>query len=407
MYEQVLIKKTVYGAGENQILCGDGSSLPSEIMTKAGQIQCVYLDPPFMTGKVFRRKRPWGEKGWRRGNPSLDLPGYMDRFSDEETYLEMLSRMISVSWELMRPEGVLYLHLDWRMTGQARMMCDQVFGKERFLNEIIWSYESGGRSKRTFSRKHDNILLYAKGKNYQFDITRVPLPRGENRQNHMARKVDADGRMYSSIMSGGKEYRYYDDDPVYPGDVWSDISFLQQRDPERTGFVTQKPLKLLERLLKPVVSGGDWVADLCCGSGTTLVAAEKLGCRYIGTDQNPEMMAISLARVKTDDLTVTSDTAMDDKCIYTRFDPETGALRLEGIHLTGELYPEEAQGMDLIESWETGRIEGTVFYSEKRFQRSFQYPALTEHTGTGRGRMPDLLITDAAGIRRAYQWREA
>ena len=315
--------------------------------------------------------------------------------------------MISVSWELMRPEGVLYLHLDWRMTGQARMMCDQIFGKERFLNEIIWSYESGGKSKRTFSRKHDNILLYAKGKNYQFDITRVPLPRGENRQNHMARKVDADGRMYSSIKSGGKEYRYYDDDPVYPGDVWSDISFLQQRDPERTGFVTQKPLKLLERLLKPVVSGGDWVADLCCGSGTTLVAAEKLGCRYIGTDQNPEMMAISLARVKTDDLTVSCDTAMDDKFIHTLIDPETGVLRLEGIHLTGEPYPEEAQGMDLIESWETGRIEGNVFYGGKRFQRSFQYPALTEHTGAGSGRMPDLLITDAAGIRRAYQWREA
>ena len=202
MYKQVLIKKAVYGTGENQILCGDGSRLPAEILSKAGQIQCVYLDPPFMTGKAFRRKRPWGEKGWRRGNPSLDLPGYTDRFSDEDTYLEMLSRMISASWELLRPEGVLYLHLDWRMTGQARLMCDQVFGRKRFLNEIIWSYESGGRSKRTFSRKHDNILLFAKSDNYQFDITRVPLPRGENRQNHMARKVDADGRMYSSIKSG-------------------------------------------------------------------------------------------------------------------------------------------------------------------------------------------------------------
>ena len=171
--------------------------------------------------------------------------------------------------------------------------------------------------------------------------------------------------------------------------------------------MTQKPLKLMERLLKPVVSSGDWVADLCCGSGTTLAAAEKLGCRYIGTDQNPEMTAISLARVKADDLTVSCDTAMDDRSIHTRFDPDTALLRLEGITLIGEPYPEEARGMDLIESWETGRIEGNVFYGGKRFQRSFQYPALTDHIGVGSGIMPDLLITDAAGFRRAYQWREA
>ena len=82
--------------------------------------------------------------------------------------------------------------------------------------------------------------------------------------------------MFSRITSNGKEYRYYDDEPVYPGDVWSDISILQQRDPERTGYATQKPLKLLERLLLPVTNPGDLVVDLCCGSGTTLEEAQKL-----------------------------------------------------------------------------------------------------------------------------------
>ena len=407
MYEQVLVRKTVYGAGVSQILQGDGTRLPPEVASRAGQIQCVYLDPPFMTGKAFKRKRPWGEKGWKKGTPCLELPGYADRFPDEEAYLDMLSRMVSAAWELLKPEGVLYLHLDWRMTGQARMICDQIFGKERFLNEIIWSYESGGRSKRTFSRKHDNILLYAKGDDYYFDLTRVPLPRGENRKNHMARKVDPDGRTYSSIMSGGKEYRYYDDDPVYPGDVWTDIGFLQQKDPERTGFLTQKPMKLLERMLKPVVRPGDWVADLCCGSGTTLAVAEELDCHYIGVDKNPETAALSLARLKMRNLTVNCDTALDEKELHTRFDDLSGELWLEGLALTGDPYPETAQGTDLIESWDLGRMEGDTFHSKKRFQRSFLYPALVEHYGIGSGKMPDLLITDAAGIRRAYRWREA
>ena len=399
------MKKTVYGDGEDQLLQGDGARLPRDILDRAGQIQCVYLDPPFMTGKAFRRKRPWGEAGWKRGAPCLDLSGYTDRFPDEESYLEMLSGMVSASWEMLRPEGVFYLHLDWRMAGEMRNLCDQVFGKERFLNEIIWSYESGGRSKKTFSRKHDNIFLYAKSDHYRFDITRVPLPRGENRQNHMARKTDEDGRTYSSIKAGGKEYRYYDDDPVYPGDVWSDIGFLQQRDPERTGYLTQKPEKLLERMLKPVVDPGDWVADFCCGSGTTMAVAERLGCHYIGVDTNPEFAAISLARLRGENLTVTCGTAMDGREAHTHTDPERNRLWLDGLELTGAPYPEMAKGTDLIESWEVGRIENEVFYSRKRFRRSFRYPALTDNVSVEDGKMPDLMVTDAAGIRRAYRWR--
>lgn len=406
VYVQVPVKKTIYGSGENRLLCGDGARLPREIRKKAGQIQCVCLDPPFMTGKVFRRKRPWGEKGWRRGTPSLDLPGYDDRFQDEKSYTRMLRQMIASSRDLLRPEGVLYLHLDWRMTGLARNICDRIFGKDRFLNEIIWGYESGGRSKKTFSRKHDNILMYAKGDQYRFDITQVPMSRGENRRNHMARSMDEDGRMYSSIRSSGKEYRYYDDDPVYPGDVWTDIGFLQQRDPERTGFMTQKPMKLLERMLKPVVESGDWVADLCCGSGTTLAAAERLGCHYIGMDKNPEAVAVSLTRLKTENLQVSSDTVMDETALLAGFDAEKGRFRLEGLTLSGDPWPEAAKGTDLIESWETGTVEKDVFFSHRRFQRSFQYPALTDSLSLEGGKMPDLLVTDAAGSRRVYQWRD-
>ena len=248
MFEQVKAEREVYGNGENLLVCGSVMKLPDEIRALAGKAQCVYVDPPFMTGEKFMRRRPYGEKGWKTGTPAPRYPAYEDRYTSEKQYLRLLRRVISVAKTLLNDTGVFYLHLDWRMSAPARLMCDREFGKTRFLNEIIWSYESGGRAKKYFSRKHDVILLYAKSKDYFFDLTRVPLARGDGKRNHMARGRDEQGRLFSYITSNGKEYRYYDDEPVYPGDVWNDISHLQQRDPERTGYATQKPLKLLERL---------------------------------------------------------------------------------------------------------------------------------------------------------------
>ena len=129
-------------------------------------------------------------------------------------------------------------------------------------------------------------------------------PPTEPRSNHMRRHVDPDGRVYRSIRANGRVYTYYDDDPVYPGDVWTDISHLQQKDPERTGYATQKPVKLLDRLLRPIVQPGDLVCDLCCGSGTTLVAAQALGCRVLGVDCSPEALMTARSRIRRDDLMV-------------------------------------------------------------------------------------------------------
>lgn len=404
MYQQVPVNRSVYGKGENLLACGSVQRLPKEIRSLFGQVQCVYLDPPFMTGGTFKRKRPLGEKGWKKGSPSLSLPSYEDHFSDEKSYLRLLRRMITVSRELLREEGVFCLHLDWRMSAQGRILCDRIFGRDRFLNEIIWSYESGGRSRKCFPRKHDTILMYGRSERYRFDLTRVPMARRQHRKNHMARGVDEDGRSYSWIISGGKEYRYYDDEPVYPGDVWTDIGFLQQRDPERTGFITQKPLKLLERLLKPVVEPGDWVADLCCGSGTTLKAAEKLGCRYAGMDISPDAVAISLARLKAENLTVICPGREDGAELVSEYDAEAGRLRMYGLRAAENPELEGLPYDDVLEAWEPGKIEGQVFVSGARYQRSFQYPALVDSLAWKEDRMPDILTTDVTGTRRAYRW---
>ena len=404
LFEQVRIRREIFGSGENLLLQGSVFAVPPELKALAGQVQLVYIDPPFMTGERFVRSRQFGAKGWRKGNPRVKLPAFDDRFEDEKTYLRLLRKLLTESRKLLRNTGFLALHLDWRMAARGKLLCDRVFGSENFLNEIIWSYESGGRSKRFFSRKHDTILLYAASRNYTFDITRVPLPRmpdGKPR-NHMARGMDEDGRMYSSVISGGKEYRYYDDEPVYPGDVWTDISHLQQRDPERTGYATQKPLKLLERLILPTTAEGDWVVDLCCGSGTTAEAAQKLGRRFACLDLSPEAIAVTLNRLKPENLTVVCPCVLDDAELITEEDEADNRFRMKGLLPVPAEFPQDVSPEDMLESWEIGRTEGDVFLVENSFRRSFQYPELVTSLQMPPGNVSAVLITDAAGARRAY-----
>ena len=401
MFEQTEVNREVFGAGENLLIQGDVRSLPKEISRLAGKVQCVYLDPPFMTGEKFTRTRPWGDRGWKKGTPLIRLPAYEDSADDEKACLRLLRQMIRAGRKLLSPTGVFYLHLDWRMSARARVICDQVFGRELFLNEIIWGYESGGRAKKTFSRKHDTILMYARTPDYRFDITRVPLERRAVRKNHMARGMDEDGRMYSSIVTRGKEYRYYDDEPVYPGDVWTDISHLQQRDPERTGFATQKPVKLLERLLLPVTAPGDLIADLCCGSGTALAAAQQLGLRFAGMDLSPEAVAVSLARLKADNLTVICPGAPAAGTLLTR--EADGRFRMEGLEMENPAFPAGGLPTDAVEAWDTGRIEDGCFIAERHYQRSSRYPELVTSLQAEPGEIRAVLVTDAAGGRRVYR----
>ena len=403
MTEPATVRREVFGTGEDLLLCGNIWEPPAEWEALAGRVQCVYADPPFMTGDRYYCRRPFGKKGWKTGSPAPQYETYVDRFDGEEDYLRLLRRIIENGRELLRETGVFFLHLDWHMSARGRLSCDEIFGPDRFLNEIIWAYESGGRAKRWFPRKHDTILMYARSEKYRFDLTRVPIGRKEQRKNHMARGVDEDGRTYSWIRSGGKEYRYYDDEPMYPGDVWTDISHLQQRDPERTGFATQKPRKLLERLLLPVVKEGDWVADPCCGSGTTLVAAQGLGCRFAGMDPNPAALTLSMGRLRLEDLTVVCPTEGSESArLLAEWDAGKRLLRVNGLETSHEAFPEKADPMDALEAWEAGYIREGVFYSEKAFRRSHAYPDLARETQMPGDEIPAVLTTDAAGRRNLF-----
>lgn len=377
MFESVHVSREITGQGRNLLLCGDGSAPLSGLLANyASQAQCVYIDPPFMTGDSFTRRRRFGQAGWKTGRPAPEYPAYADRHGTRDAYLAFLRGLIENAHRLLDRTGILALHLDWRTSAYGRLLCDEIFGEELFLNEIIWSYESGGRAKKYFSRKHDTILLFARTKDYHFDLTRVPLERTEHRKNHMRRRVDEDGRAYSEIKTGGKIYRYYDDAPVYPGDVWTDISHLQQRDPERTGYATQKPLKLLDRILRPVVKEGDLVIDLCCGSGTAMEAAQALGCRFIGVDASPEAILTTASRLDSPDLTLECPCTMDETQLEGIYTGEGGMVLLTGFNATHPSFPRTEQAMDALESWAAGRIVNGAFRVSEGFRRSPHSPEL-------------------------------
>ena len=163
-----------------------GDALSMDLSPWYGKVQCVYLDPPFFTGDRFSFRMRLGEKGWRTGKPTMDLHAYNDfGGADRGQYLAFLTEAVHLAHRLLTPSGSFFLHLDWRTSAHARLLCDEVFGEEQFRNEIIWSYQTGGRSLKYFSRKHDTILFYARSKEHFFDITQVPSSRKEQRSNHL------------------------------------------------------------------------------------------------------------------------------------------------------------------------------------------------------------------------------
>jgi site-specific DNA-methyltransferase (adenine-specific) len=216
-------------------------------------------------------------------------------------YLISLSLRVTEIHRVLKPTGTFFLHCDPTSSHYLKLVLDAIFCGSNpgdFRNEIIWNYESGGRSKKDFGRKHDVILRYTKSANWTFNADAVLLDRSTTRKNHMKRGVDPDGRVFRSIKSAGKIYRYYDDQGVIPSDVWSDISHLQQKDPERMGYPTQKPEALLERILLSACPPGGSVLDAYCGCGTTVVAAEKLGMTWVGIDITYQSISLILKRLE-------------------------------------------------------------------------------------------------------------
>lgn len=368
----------------------------------AGQAACVYLDPPFMTGEDYVMRMRVGEKDWTTGKNTLTLPAFQDKFSGKTEFLAMLRETLENARMLLSDRGSLFLHLDSRMGAYARLLCDEIFGESNFVNEIIWAYQSGGRTMKRFSRKHDVILFYRKSRYQYFDICAVPISRGENRRNHMRRNVDEQGRPYRSIKSGGKTYIYYDDDPVYPGDVWTDVSHLQQKDPQRTGYDTQKPMPLLKRIILSTSRKGDLVADLFGGSGTTAAAAAEEGRRFLTSDVGILSLAVTRKRLLDTAMTVEAPAGTPGAAMEAEFDP---GIAFHDARLTDYRTPEGSPvtGLDAVDQWSVGFYRDRTFHVQASAARTKHTPALqtTLQLPQLRG-VPAILISDALGNRSVW-----
>ena len=354
------------------------SAAPALMEKYAGKVQLIYMDPPFSTGDTFAMRTRVGEKEWKSGQGTLLQTAYRDDLPREE-YDRMLADALRTAHALLSESGVLFLHVDARASARLRLIADEIFGESNFLNEIIWSYQTGGRAKRYFSRKHDNILFYRKGRRYFFNIAAVPVERADARRNHMKRHVDTDGRVYRSIRSGGKIYTYYEDEPAYPGDVWDDVSHLQQKDPQRTGYDTQKPLSLLTRIVRCASRPGDLVMDLFAGSGTTLEAARLEGRRFVGVDMGPLSHLTVRKRLMGSQMLIDAPPSEGEPSAACSMLLGVGfyELSLDAFDLEEGLVQRAMKGLDAVDNWGAGYLRGGAFHLMAREERTRMNPALT------------------------------
>jgi site-specific DNA-methyltransferase (adenine-specific) len=247
-----------------------------------GCAQLIYIDPPFNTGRVQSRGTSVttrtdsgnrvGFKGQRYEIVRETVLSYDDDFAD---YWAFLEPRLEQAWRLLSQSGTLYLHLDYREAHYAKVLLDALFGRDCFLNEIIWAYDYGGKAKNRWPAKHDTILVYVKDpKQYYFNSGEV------DREPYMA-----PGLVTPEKVALGK----------LPTDVWWH-TIVSPTGKEKTGYPTQKPLGILRRIIQASSREGDLVLDFFGGSGTTGAAALELGRRFVLMDQNPEAIDVMRQR---------------------------------------------------------------------------------------------------------------
>ena len=248
-----------------------------------GAVDLIYIDPPFDSKADYRTKitLPGGEVVQR---PTvIEQFGYSDLWEKGTvSYLEYMYPRLVLMRELLSERGSIYVHIDWHVGHYMKVILDDIFGKENFLNDIIWCYTGGTDSSKYYPRKHDDILFYAKTSDYYFVGDNMPFAEATMRRFN---RVDEDGRRYkeNSLADGRVTRTYMKEEGKLVPDYWN-IPIVNRTFSEAVNYATQKPEALLERIIKASSNEGDLVCDFFGGSGTTAAVAEKLGRRWITTD---------------------------------------------------------------------------------------------------------------------------
>jgi site-specific DNA-methyltransferase (adenine-specific) len=269
---------------------GDALDLAAHVPPRGADL--AYLDPPFAVGVQFGARSGKGA----RANGAV---AYDDRWPSLDAYLAWLEARVRVVARLLSARGLMWLHLDHRAVHEAKIVCDRVFGRAAFLGEVVWIPGNGTKARRGPGVTHQTLLIYAAGDDWTWN-GKDPALRESYAKTSLDmhfKSTDARGRRYRERTINGKTYRYYADEGRAIGSVWSDCPAMLCNTPlrrETTGYPTQKPLKLLTRIVRACTGEGGLVLDPFAGSGTTLVAAASLGRRFVGCDTSP--LAIATAR---------------------------------------------------------------------------------------------------------------
>ena len=269
----------------NYIFLGD--NLPILQSLPAESVALIYIDPPFNTGRAQARMQlktvrddengdRTGFKGQRYKTVRVGQRAFSDTFASSDDFLAFLEPRLAEAKRLLMPDGSVYFHIDYREVHYCKILLDQIFGRESFLNEIIWAYDYGARTRKKWPPKHDNILWYAKDPadyifNYD-EIERIPYM--------------APGLVGPEKAARGKT----------PTDTWW-LTIVSPTGQEKTGYPTQKPLALLKRIIQASSRPGDVVLDFFAGSGTTGEAAFQLGRKFILVDNNPDALEVMKKRL--------------------------------------------------------------------------------------------------------------
>jgi DNA modification methylase len=331
---------------EDRLILGDNLRVMSALLPEYdGRIDLIYADPPFFTNRRYPARVGRGEDSRRPGEWRL-AEGYPDHWANIDAYLDMLYPRLHLMHRLLAPSGTLYLHLDWHASHYARLLLDEIFGAQRLLNEIIWVYHGPSPIRRAFNRKHDTILAYTKSQTYTFNVDAVREPYNPSTVKTFGSSPKAGFGKVPDLVRG-----------KVPEDWWY-FPVVARLHRQRTGYPTQKPEALLERILLASSNPGDLVADFFCGSGTAALVSARLGRHFIASDRTWRAVHTTRSRLVQAGQAPFS-LQRETSARLPVVDQPTGALRLEGDVL-------QLQGFDLYELdyWEADPAwDGVVFRS--------------------------------------------
>src|SRR5690554_1156544 len=281
--------KEIYGEPNssgwiNKIFWGDNLQVMSHLLKEyRGKVDLIYIDPPFDSKADYKKKIEIKGKIAFNDNNLFEEKQYGDIWTNDE-YLQFMYVRLILLKELLSEEGSIYLHCDWRKSHHLRLILDEVFGQNNFVNEIIWWYKRWSGTASSFQRMHDTILFYSKSKSYKFNVQYQPYSQPEAIENTVRGIVD--GKLVRLKDEDGNYLERNTENKGVPQHDVFEIQHIQPTAKERIGYPTQKPEALLEKVILASSNPGDLVFDCFMGSGTTQAVAMKLGRRFIGADIN-------------------------------------------------------------------------------------------------------------------------